>query len=133
MNMVNNQLEGSFFFSSLTDKNQFQSFPSFKQWFTAHCKPEEFRVETVRLDALEKWCFDTERTRLAHESGRFFSIEGIHVETNFNGGQSWDQPIINQPEIGILGFITKVFNGVRYFLMQVKMVFTTDYYSIFYR
>lgn len=121
MNMVNNQLEGSFFFSSLTDKNQFQSFPSFKQWFTAHCKPEEFRVETVRLDALEKWCFDTERTRLAHESGRFFSIEGIHVETNFNGGQSWDQPIINQPEIGILGFITKVFNGVRYFLMQVKM------------
>lgn len=72
MNMVNNQLEGSFFFSSLTDKNQFQSFPSFKQWFTAHCKPEEFRVETVRLDALEKWCFDTERTRLAHESGRFF-------------------------------------------------------------
>ena len=33
----------------------------------------------------------------------------------------WDQPIINQPEIGFLGFLTKEFNGVLYFLVQAKI------------
>ena len=31
------------------------------------------------------------------------------------------QPIINQPEIGFLGFITKEFNGILHFLVQAKV------------
>ena len=48
-------------------------------------------------------------------------MEGIHVWTNFGGEREWDEPIINQPEIGFLGFITRVCGGVRYFLVQAKM------------
>jgi len=112
---------GSFLQSSLTKENRFQSFKTFDDWFATHCRPEEFHVEMMPLEQLENWAFDANKTRLSHVSGRFFSIEGLHVETNFGGGMSWDQPIINQPEIGILGFITRLFDGVRYFLMQVKM------------
>ena len=115
------QFNDSFYNSSLVTDNQFQSFDDFEIWFSRHCKPEEFMVEEVPLEQMDKWMFDKEKTRLYHESGRFFSVEGIHTVTNFNGGMEWDQPIINQPEIGFLGFITKVFNGVRYFLMQAKM------------
>jgi oxidase EvaA len=117
----NNNVEESFFFSSIQMINKFHSNDEFKEWFKQHCKPEEFIVEQMPLSKLEKWHIAEDRSRIYHESGKFFSIEGIHTETNFNGNHKWDQPIINQPEIGILGFITKLFDGVRYFLMQVKM------------
>lgn len=111
----------SFFASSLTRENKFQSFKTFKAWLSERCRPEEFRVEQVPLDEMEKWALEPDGSRISHESGRFFHIEGLHVKTNFGGEHEWDQPIINQPEIGFLGFITKVFDGTRYFLMQAKM------------
>jgi len=111
----------SFFCSSLTRDNKFQSFQSFHDWLRKHCRPEEFKVDMVPLDEMEKWSLDKDGIRISHESGRFFHIEGIHVKTNFGGDKEWDQPIINQPEIGFLGFMTRVFEGTRYFLMQAKM------------
>ena len=50
-----------------------------------------------------------------------FSIDGISVCTNWNGPAEWQQPIINQPEVGFLGIITKEFNGVLHFLLQAKI------------
>lgn len=111
----------SFFASSLTKENKFQDYKSFKQWLADHCRPNEFKVEQVPLDEMDMWALDAHGDRISHSSGRFFHIEGLHVKTNFGGDLEWDQPIINQPEIGFLGFITRVFNGTRYFLMQAKM------------
>jgi len=111
----------TFFASSLTRENKFQDFKTFKTWLADRCRPEEFKVEQVSLDKMEKWALVENGNRISHESGRFFHIEGIHVKTNFGGEKEWDQPIINQPEIGFLGFITRVFEGTRYFLMQAKM------------
>ncbi len=118
MNLIN---RNSFFASSLTKENQFQNFRTFHDWLKECCRPDEFRVEMVPLDEMEKWALDKDGIRISHESGRFFHIEGIHVKTNFGDDLEWDQPIINQPEIGFLGFITRVFEGTRYFLMQAKM------------
>jgi dTDP-4-dehydro-6-deoxy-alpha-D-glucopyranose 2,3-dehydratase len=111
----------SFFASSLEFENIFQSLDEFNSWFDSHCKPEEFSVKTVSITNLDQWVSDESFTSLKHQSGKFFSIEGINVKTNFGSCSEWDQPIINQPEIGILGFITKNFNGIRYFLVQAKM------------
>jgi len=111
----------SFFSSSLTKENKFQDYKTFKAWLAERCKPEEFKVERVPLDKMSKWSLDEKGVCISHDSGRFFQVEGIHVKTNFICDTEWDQPIINQPEIGILGFITKVFDGVRYFLIQAKM------------
>ena len=113
--------DGSFFASSLSRENRFQDMRAFRSWMSDRCRPDAFRVRRVPLDGMEKWVLDPNGNRLAHESGRFFQVIGLHVRTNFGGDREWDQPIINQPEIGFLGFITRVFDGTRYFLMQAKM------------
>lgn len=113
--------ETSFFHSSINESKSFLSLNEFDEWFANHCKPEEFKVKEIPFSSLEKWSFVNNGVKLSHDSGRFFSIEGIHVTTNFGNVKEWEQPIINQPEIGILGFITKVFDGTRFFLMQAKM------------
>ena len=69
---------------------------------------------------MEGWYVDSCGS-LRHNSGKFFSIEGIHVETDYEIRPSWNQPIINQPEVGYLGILTKEFDGVLYFLIQAKI------------
>lgn len=114
-------VRGGFFHSSLVQRNRFQPFDEFMAWFDDKRISGHFSVERAPLDALDKWKFDSDQSALGHASGKFFRIEGLRVCTNFGSTPSWDQPIINQPEIGILGILTKVFDGVRYFLMQAKM------------
>lgn len=114
--------KGSFFSSSLRSDKQLMSNEEFEQWFHDHCKPEEFDVKEIPFSELESWGFVNDQEKLGHSSGRFFSIEGLKVKiVHGEDVQEWEQPIINQPEIGILCFITRVIDGVRYFLIQAKM------------
>ena len=78
-------------------------------------------VKEIPFSELSGWNFDQTTSNLAHETGRFFSIEGLDVQVKTNVDFNWQQPIIHQPEIGILGFLTCVDNGVRKFLVQAKM------------
>jgi len=80
----------------------------------------DFSVEQIPFSQLDGWYFQEPSGNLAHSSGKFFRIEGLRVKTDFPSANSWEQPIINQPEIGILGIIAKKIDGVRYFLMQAK-------------
>lgn len=77
-----------------------------------------YDVERVPLATLPKWHLGD---RLSHESGRFFTVEGLSIRTDFGPVPHWSQPIIVQPEIGILGILAKRFDGVLHFLMQAKM------------
>lgn len=90
------------------------------RWIRQRNEEVEVKVEQMPLAQLEGWHFDEDRS-LRHNSGKFFSIEGIHVETDYGKVGVWDQPIINQPEVGILGILTKEIDGVLYFLMQSKI------------
>ncbi|MET9896123.1 NDP-hexose 2,3-dehydratase family protein [Streptomyces sp. NPDC006465] len=75
-------------------------------------------VRRIPFAALDHWSFAPDTGDLRHRSGRFFTIEGLHV---MRPGAQWQQPIIVQPEIGILGILAKEFDGVLHFLMQAKM------------
>lgn len=112
--------KSTFFCSSQIVENKFQSFENFLKWFDSK-KEKHFSVEQISFDKLDQWYFTPNKHSLVHNSGKFFRIEGVRVRTNFLGLRVWEQPIINQPEIGILGILTKVIDGVRYFLMQAKM------------
>lgn len=90
-------------------------------WFRAKDRRDRFEVRRVSLAALDQWSYLPDPLRLGHRSGRFFTIEGIRVETAFGPVQCWDQPIINQPEVGILGLLAREIGGVLHFLMQAKM------------
>jgi oxidase EvaA len=77
-------------------------------------------VRQIPFSETDLWYFADRPYRLAHRSGRFFTIEGVRVKPS-EAVPGWDQPIINQPEVGILGIITTQLNHVRHFLMQAKM------------
>lgn len=121
MQVNHNSLEGSFLLSALTKENCFQNMKEFRSEFGLQEKTNQFLVERIQFKELDNWYFEKESGNLVHNSGKFFKIEGIRGHTNFGNIKTWEQPIINQPEIGILGILTKKFDGVRYFLMQAKM------------
>lgn len=66
-------------------------------------KESQFRFERIPLEESPHWKFDDQGV-LRHQSGRFFSVEGIEV-TDPVKGTTHRQPIINQPEHGILGIL----------------------------
>lgn len=91
----------------------------FHDWWAERHRIGRFRVEKVPFAELGDWQFEPETGNLGHASGRFFTIEGLQVRSG--GAYLWSQPIINQPEIGILGIVVKEFDGVLHCLMQAKM------------
>ena len=106
--------------SLLNNEKVIHSSQEIKEWIERRNREVKVSVEQIPFSKLQKWYVDNEGA-IRHESGKFFSIEGIHVETDYGTLNSWEQPIINQPEVGYLGILTKEFNGVLYFLMQAKI------------
>ncbi len=111
----------SFLTSALTAESRFHSLEEIRVWLSERSGRQHFAVRRIPFAELDQWHFAADPHRLVHNSGRFFSIEGLRVETQHGSVKHWQQPIIQQPEIGILGILTKVFDGLRYFLMQAKM------------
>lgn len=64
-------------------------------WFRERRASEVFRVHPISFAAMSQWNFEPNTRNLVHDSGRFFRIEGLRVETNFESAGQWDQPIIN--------------------------------------
>ncbi len=116
-----NSKELDFLVSAITEHNPFIKTEDFMDWFFSRQQAHRFRIEQIPFKDLDKWSFESYTGNLVHTSRKFFSVEGIWVETNFGPIPQWSQPIINQPEVGILGILTKKFDGILYFLMQIKM------------
>ena len=106
--------------SLLTNKNPFNSTEEIKQWIEQRNHEVEVKVEKIPFADMRMW-HSEEDGSLHHDSGRFFSIVGIDVQTDYGSNHHWRQPIILQPEIGYLGILTKEINGVLYCLMQAKI------------
>ena len=90
-------------------------------WINEQNNKVNVEVRKIPFSKLNLWSFNKDKSILSHDTGKFFSIEGINIKTNWGNINEWSQPIINQPEIGYLGFITKEFNGVLHFLLQAKI------------
>lgn len=111
----------SFLQSALTPDGRFLSLDDWQAWCDEYAARHHFAVRRIPFSQLDQWSFLPGPRRLAHRSGHFFTIEGLRVRTEHGPVKRWDQPIIHQPEIGILGIVTRVVDGLRYFLMQAKM------------
>src|ERR1035437_2807226 len=114
-------IESLFLKSLLTIENPFNSIEDIYFWLEQRNKEVNVTIERVSFKKLDKWIFDERTNNLMHETGKFFSIDGLHVKKDSDFVTQWCQPIINQPEVGYLGIITKEFEGVLYFLMQAKI------------
>ena len=78
-------------------------------------------IEQIKFSELDKWVFNKTTGNLEHFSKKFFSVIGLDIKTNWGKVHNWQQPIIEQSEIGILGIITKKFNQKAHYLMQAKI------------
>lgn len=114
-------IEETFLFSALTEENPFISTEEAVEWVRSQNDAVRVKVEKVKFDQLKNWELDPKSGSLKHCSGQFFSIHGINVKTNWGKINEWEQPIINQPEVGYLGIITRELNGILYFLLQAKV------------
>jgi oxidase EvaA len=93
----------------------------FPGWLAENRRAHAFRVDRIPFSELEKWSFHPYTGNLVHHSGRFFTVEGLHVITDVGPRTEWYQPIIRQAEVGILGILVKEIDGVLHCLMQAKM------------
>ena len=75
----------------------------------------------IKFSELKEWGFNNRTGNLEHFSKKFFSVIGLDIKTNWGEIYNWQQPIIKQSEIGILGIITKRFDQKSYYLMQAKI------------
>ncbi|MFG1956923.1 NDP-hexose 2,3-dehydratase family protein [Nonomuraea sp. NPDC049028] len=93
----------------------------FREWLEERGGVHDFHVSRIPLSELKGWGFEAGTGNIVHDSGRFFRIEGLRVRSDYGAFAEWDQPIINQPEIGLLGIIVRRVDGVLHCLMQAKM------------
>ncbi|MBT2438965.1 NDP-hexose 2,3-dehydratase family protein [Streptomyces sp. ISL-36] len=93
----------------------------FHTWFAERGAAHRYRITPAPLHDLEGWYTDPVSGDVRHRSGRFFSVEGLRYGRQEPDGPSWTQPIIRQPETGVLGVLIKRFDGVPHLLMQAKM------------
>ncbi|MEU6467632.1 NDP-hexose 2,3-dehydratase family protein [Streptomyces sp. NPDC046976] len=105
--------------SAISEDRAAQPLPTFEEWWEERRRAALFSVEEVPFDDLDGWKSESGSDNLVHKSGRFFTVQGVRVESEDRG--VWSQPIINQAEIGILGLLVKEFGGVPHFLVQAKI------------
>ena len=75
------------------------------KWLKKQGKKHLLKVKIINLSKLNNWKFN--KIKIYHQSKKFFQIVGIKVISNFYKN-NWDQPIIIQNEVGILGIIKSI-------------------------
>lgn len=90
-------------------------------WLAERDAEQLMSVTRVPLDELDRWVTDAETGTIRHDTGRFFSVQGVDVAVHDREVVRWSQPIISQPETGILGILATVRDGRTHVLMQAKI------------
>lgn len=92
---------------------------SFFRWWQERRKSNTCTVSLIPFAEMDQWSFSPSTGNLAHNEGHFFTVEGLRLHRGEQGAH--EQPIINQPEIGLLGILVKEFDGILHCLMQAKV------------
>jgi oxidase EvaA len=92
-----------------------------RRWLLNRRREQRYDVHRIPFAELRGWHFEDATGDLVHDSGKFFRVQGIHARCDFPALLEFEQPIINQPEVGVLGILAKRFDGVLHFLLQAKM------------
>ena len=90
-------------------------------WLEERRRQSRMEVDEVPMSRLARWRVDPESGVISHETGEFFRVIGICVRNaSARETASWCQPIIYQPEMGILGILVQKRSGRDHYLLQAK-------------
>ncbi len=78
----------------------------------------DMKVKEIPWNQSQEWLIDNDNVR--HQSGRFFKIIGATVIQNNQRQSQFGQPLIDQWEIGILGFMIRKKENQLEILVQAK-------------
>lgn len=106
--------------SALATEGVATSTAEFHAWYAERCRAQVHEVRRIPFDELRGWGFDPVTGNLGHHTGRFFTVMGLAVHGAAGPVRHWTQPIISQPEIGVLGIAVRDIGGVLHCLMQAK-------------
>ena len=71
------------------------------EWLELKRQNPSFSAKLVGLSELRTWSTEVDTGNITHQSGAFFSIEGVSIASNgLREVNNWDQPIFNQKEGG---------------------------------
>jgi oxidase EvaA len=89
-----------------------------QRWLDTVRRSCDMQVREIPRSQSKEWIFDGHR--LHHTSGGFFSVVGAALYAKGARQAHLDQPLIDQPEIGILAFLIKTVHDTVHFLVQAK-------------
>src|SRR5438067_610192 len=88
---------GTAFWDSAVSEWSLRTTRHFLEWLEDRKKKSQSSILRRPIADLDGWIVDGASGNLSHRSGKFFTVEGIDVRTNFGPTPRWSQPIINQP------------------------------------
>lgn len=121
MRTIRQRTANSLLKSALVEEGAYRTVAQAVTWLSSFAAERPQVVREITFEELGEWSFAEKTGDLVHKSGQFFRVTGVRVSTDLGLLTSWDQPIIDQPEIGILGIIARDIDGVMHLLMQAKM------------
>ena len=95
------------------------SFSQILSWYKKLKKKYYITVKIIPLSQLKKWKFN--KIKIIHKSGRYFSIIGVKTLSNSREISEWDQPIIQEQNIGLSGFLVKKINFTYHYLVSFSL------------
>lgn len=107
-----------------TTENPMNSTAELIEWINEKNKSVNVNIDKIdyAYDDERSWYYDPIKGEIRNPSRTFFQIPGLQMVSSADKEILLrEQPIILQKEIGYLGIIGKVIDGVLYFLMQAKI------------
>ncbi len=101
------------------DQNKYFSNQELMDWFKNLREKCTIKLKEKEVKDLKDWKI-LDSGEIVHNSGGFYSIIGVEVNSAQREVKSWDQPMIYQKEMGILGIITTLKDGIRYYILHAK-------------
>lgn len=87
-------------------------------WLAERRSASGLQIQRIAFRDCERWHWQDGALR--HQSGRFFSIVGTVVRSGPPHLAGWIQPLIDQPEVGLLGLVVRRDERGWQWLMQAK-------------
>lgn len=101
---------------SLEHMFSIEDYKYFRKQYKKAIKNSNVKIKIKRIEEINDW-YLTEDS-LEHRTGRFFKVKCIDVKLN---SKEWQQPIIDQNEVGIIALIGTIKDKKLRFLIQLKV------------
>lgn len=88
------------------------------EWLDGLRERSGLSVKRIALRECRGWLIDD--LSLRHVTGGFFSVVGVRCVTDIEHLRNFESPMIDQPEIGVLGFVVRRRSGTWEWLLQGK-------------